>query len=183
MQRLLVGTQGGGTLVLEPVVSQSTPAAERSLEGLEPRAFAQTDFSDEPEQNCAALGVKLLFTGGKDGILRVWNMSRTLRDPMIPPKCKLAFEGHTAAINALDTHRGVVATASDDGTCRVWHIRSNAVHVLPGIGKSAIGNKLPPALRRKRRPPSSEIRYKYFNARFSHNGSRLYTLESSRVVR
>ncbi|RLN96998.1 hypothetical protein BBJ28_00009117 [Nothophytophthora sp. Chile5] len=54
----------------------------------------------------------------------------------------LAFKGHRASVNALlceeDVHPNVLASGSDDGTCRVWDVRSTRVTKCLNV-KKALG--------------------------------------------
>ncbi|RLN58215.1 hypothetical protein BBJ29_004839 [Phytophthora kernoviae] len=59
----------------------------------------------------------------------------------LPPRA-LTFKGHRGSVNALlceeDTHPNVLVSGSDDGTCRLWDVRSTRVTKCLNI-KKALG--------------------------------------------
>ncbi|SDJ02327.1 WD40 repeat [Lentzea albidocapillata subsp. violacea] len=67
---------------------------------------------------------------GRDGTLLVsGGLGRTVavRSDAVPP-----FTGHASGVNDIDTHSGVVASAGDDGTVRLWRTDGTALATLDG---------------------------------------------------
>ncbi|KAG7382188.1 WD repeat-containing protein 53 [Phytophthora boehmeriae] len=61
----------------------------------------------------------------------------------LPPRRALTFKGHRGSVNALlceeDAHPNVLVSGSDDGTCRLWDVRSARVTKCLNI-KKALGS-------------------------------------------
>lgn len=73
-------------------------------------------------------GARRLATGGTDGQLRVWDLEATHPDETGRP-----LVGHTQTITALVfVAHDVLASASNDGTVRLWQLASGEAVVLRG---------------------------------------------------
>jgi len=90
------------------------------------------DFNEiDPSINCCAIDIAtddLLATGGDDGVLRIWAFSDKKNEKL---GCKIATtcgSGHASPITdcSFSESGHLVATASKDGTCKVWSIGTGA---------------------------------------------------------
>lgn len=71
-------------------------------------------------------GLDLIVSGGNDWRIKLWQCSQG--DPNTPIR---DLAGHTGRVWSVAAHQGWVASASDDGTVRIWNLEnSSCVKVL-----------------------------------------------------
>ncbi len=74
-------------------------------------------------------GYSMLFTGGIDNYIKIWNTE--VDDPKIPYYTKTLF-GHKGAIISLgfSKSKGLLFSSSIDKTLRIWKMDDNFVKVM-----------------------------------------------------
>jgi WD repeat-containing protein 48 len=82
-------------------------------------ALKQRDFEQKHVGGANAIAVgenDVIFTGGRDGSVRAWDLSVGM------PSCSGVFEGHAAWVNDVARlDRTLLASASSDHTVRLWN--------------------------------------------------------------
>lgn len=102
-----------------PDKNSKTPTLKRLAE-------FTADFAEkEPSANCCCIASNYVVTGGEDGIVRMWSLSKkdsTYSVSLKPLECR----GHSAPIMAINKHptEPWICSSSKDGTCKIWNTKN-----------------------------------------------------------
>ena len=136
------------------------------------------DFATEASVNCSVIVPSgMIITGGDDSICRVWEIASYDLNWEITLNVEL--KGHKGPIMALSLHSTlpILATASKDGSCKVWNLRANQILFdIPTLDGLA---GLPSTVSSSSNSPtknSIECR----GCAFTKNGTSLITIQSPR---
>jgi WD40 repeat protein len=109
-----------GKYPLGTVRSLITDYVPALLPGVSPRLL-QTGHTGNIKSLAFVPGQNLLLSGGSDAVVCVWDVAKDL--VKTSPVCKLV--GHKARIWEISCVRHLAATASGDGTVKLWDVSSD----------------------------------------------------------
>lgn len=136
------------------------------------------DFATEASVNCSIIIPSgMIITGGDDSICRIWDVDTSNKNWEITLSVEL--KGHTGPIMALSLHSAlpILATASKDGSCKVWNLRTEQIlfNIPPLDGNAGLPSTVSSP---SNTPTKNSIECR--GCAFTKNGTSLITIQSPR---